>query len=285
MQFIDDAPSWCEVVVYECKAHGIRQKEAWDRTYEERCEDAWENLLPSFKQHARGGEFEGAPFAFYCHSGGTVPTSLIAQRLREELALEPLAVYVADQRPPNMPFLNEDGLEMATETPAKYIEIWTPNVGWQYHTSKGISAGRFMMERWSIGLLMLEEWYRWCRENGPHPDGVRDKGVYHVFDCPMWVVGNPTMTGEHREVPDEVKEWSQKKNQISWDIPAGETAEGEFKSWVKWTTKEVTFIYVDAPHDQIWYHFDTEQPIWRSFIALADIHSRMPKKKDKKRNF
>jgi len=298
MKFVDDAPSWCEVIVYECKAHGIRFKDKWDRTYEERAEDIWENLKPAFEQHARDGEIEGAPFAFYCHSGGTVPTCLIAERMRVELGLEPLAVYVADQPPPNMPFLNLDGFKMADEDPVKYISIWNPSIYDQYETAKRTGAGRLICERWTIGLLMLEDWYRWCRENGPHSDGVREKGVYHIFDCPLWVVvGNgfakysPDSEFKEKcekaaaELPRETKDWFAKKEKITWHPPDGETYVGEMRSWDKWTTKEVEFSAVDAPHDQVWYHFDTEQPIWRSFITLADIHSRMPKKEKPKRNY
>lgn len=295
MRFIDDAPSWCEVIVYECKAHGIRFKETWDRTYEERCEDVWENMLPAFKQHARGGECEGAPFAIYCHSGGIVPMTLMCQRLKFELGLEPTAVYVADQRPANMPFLNEAGLKLATEDPVAYIHIWQPPVGKQFETGGRSGAGKLILERWTIGLLMLEEWYRWCRENGEHPDGFRDKGVYHVCDCPIFVFSGTGFAkfsadaekgADHiKSLPAETRKWLREKDAIAWQIPDGETGEGEMRSWDKWTTKEVTYTYVEAAHDEIWYHFDTEQPLWRSFMALGDIHSRMPKKDKPKRNF
>ena len=163
MNFVDTGPSWCEIIVYECRAHGLRADEPWDRTYEERAEDAWEQLLPAFSQHARGGIVQGAPFALYCHSGGVVPLCLLAQRLRVELGLEPTVVYVADQRPPNMPFLNDRGLGRRRQERWSFAHVQRDLMGTSSPCCPSMSCN---VQRRNVCQIICTKTLQFCTSSG-----------------------------------------------------------------------------------------------------------------------
>merc|ERR1740121_2279849 len=101
LEFATAAPEWCEVAVYEPRAHGFRADEPWDFTLEERAEDAFHIMRPALATHARGGVSEGAPFGLLSHGVGGQLLTLVAQKMRRELSLEPLVVFANDSPPPS----------------------------------------------------------------------------------------------------------------------------------------------------------------------------------------
>ncbi|CAJ1447950.1 unnamed protein product [Effrenium voratum] len=112
LELATSAPEWCEVAVYEPRAHGFRPDEPWDLSLEERAEDAFTVMRPAFETHARGGVSEGAPFGFLSHGVGGQFMALLAYRLKQELNLEPLVVFSNDGPPPNVQTLSEQGYQL-----------------------------------------------------------------------------------------------------------------------------------------------------------------------------
>mmetsp|Transcript_44259 Transcript_44259/g.83068 ORF Transcript_44259/g.83068 Transcript_44259/m.83068 type:complete len:190 (+) Transcript_44259:1-570(+) len=185
---------------------------------------------------------------------------LIAMRLRAEFGLEPTAVYVADQRAPHWPFINDIGQKLIADDGGLFLKIWIPNIGEMYETG----GSKLICERWLIGHELLVDALRWCHK------------VSHMFHCPIFV-----FRGVFHK-PPKGSEFERIAYEGNKEEEANKKAWGE---WANWTSKDCTITEVDASHTEIWYHFDTEQPIWRSFGALADVHSRIPKKKTQKRDY
>eukprot|EP00747_Dinoflagellata_sp_TGD_P001181 gnl/TRDRNA2_/TRDRNA2_101621_c1_seq1.p2 gnl/TRDRNA2_/TRDRNA2_101621_c1~~gnl/TRDRNA2_/TRDRNA2_101621_c1_seq1.p2 ORF type:complete len:182 (-),score=34.06 gnl/TRDRNA2_/TRDRNA2_101621_c1_seq1:342-887(-) len=172
-----------------------------------------------------------------------------------------------------MPFLNLKGLELARRDPEAFIHIWTPNVGRMYVNGGKKGLCKAICERWTIGLLQLEEFYRSCNE------------AFHRFRCPVFVISGATAKDppDPNAIPDEAtKMWLRTKADISWQPKEKGGMAAENKFWTRWTTGQVEYLEVDAPHDEIWFHTDTEIWIWRTFRGLADIDARIEADKPKK---
>merc|ERR1719284_173536 len=130
------------------------------------------------------------------------------------------------------------------------------------YASSGAGLGKAICERWTIGLLMLEEYYR-----GAHK-------AFHKFQCPMWIFTSHVPIDRDNLSPEE-KTLLQQRDDITWDPQVNGGTLREIESWRYWTTQEVQVVGVPAAHDQIWFHVDTEIAIWRSFRELAEIDQRL----------
>lgn len=260
--FVNNGAQWCDVVVYEYKGHGTRDEEEFDKTYEDRAEDAWESLLPAFQQQSPGGPAEGCPFAFYCHSAGTVPTCLIAARLRKELNLEPTVVFIVDQAPPNVPFLNAKGYSlMCKDTPSdlesspEWMKIWCPDISRMKGKNK---LGDEIYSRWSYGMRFLEDFYRKAEEG------------FHIYHCPIYV-----FVGITREMTQAAYKSGQ-MNKVAaeqWKefLKISSVTREDFYKWKNWTTESCEFVDIVASHDSIWYHPEADLKLWQEFLRLSGV--------------
>ncbi|CAJ1447948.1 unnamed protein product [Effrenium voratum] len=180
LELATSAPEWCEVAVYEPRAHGFRPDEPWDLSLEERAEDAFTVMRPAFETHARGGVSEGAPFGFLSHGVGGQFMALLAYRLKQELNLEPLVVFSNDGPPPNVQTLSEQGYQLLCQDVLGFYRLFQPDTVQQYEKmgGKGNPKAEALIQKWSRGLRLFEEHARRASRGDP----------YHKFNCDLHVL-------------------------------------------------------------------------------------------------
>ncbi|CAK8990071.1 unnamed protein product [Durusdinium trenchii] len=247
LELATSAPPWCEVAVYEPRAHGFRPDEAWDRSLEERAEDAFRVMRPAFETHASGGVSEGAPFGFLSHGVGGQFMALLAHRLKQELNLEPLVVFANDGPPPNVPTLSEDGYRC--EDVLGFYKVFQPDTILQYEKmgGKGNKAAEALIQKWSRGLRLFEEHAR---------RGSQPCDRYHQFGCDLHV-----LVAQHSVDMDRAFEeldalhpqraWWEQRKKITGAAESGCNWDRDgFKKWAEWTAEPDDFHYheVDTDH-------------------------------------
>lgn len=248
LELATSAPPWCEVAVYEPRAHGFRPDEAWDRSLEERAEDAFRVMRPAFETHASGGVSEGAPFGFLSHGVGGQFMALLAHRLKQELNLEPLVVFANDGPPPNVPTLSEDGYRLLCEDVLGFYKVFQPDTILQYEKmgGKGNKAAEALIQKWSRGLRLFEEHARRGSQRKP----------YHQFGCDLHV-----LVAQHSVDMDRAFEeldalhpqraWWEQRKKITGAAESGCNWDRDgFKKWAEWTAEPDDFHYheVDTDH-------------------------------------
>jgi len=265
LPFITEAPEWVEVAVYECKAHGVRDSEPWDQSMEERLEDAWLALLPAMEEHARGGCVEGAPFAFFVHSSGAQLMTLVCQRLRQRLSLDPAAVFIADRSPPNIRAISDYGHRLLRQEPVKFFEHFNPRAA-KLH-GKGNPVSDAMYERWRCGMLLTQEHV--CEEK------------YHVFDCPIYVFiacaifeldklyNKGAKSGVSPEALEQHKKrclvvQSAKDSEADWDLR-------QYGMWRRWAASGKADVQrVMCDHSECRFHPEVQEKLWKELAAIRD---------------
>mmetsp|Transcript_10110 Transcript_10110/g.31843 ORF Transcript_10110/g.31843 Transcript_10110/m.31843 type:complete len:320 (-) Transcript_10110:118-1077(-) len=265
--FVNNGALWCEMAVYEYKGHGTRDEEEFDKSYDERIEDAWEAIRPALEQQAKGGPAEGCPWAIYAHSAGCVLACSIAAKARAEFDLEPTCVFLVDQAPPNVPFLTDEGYELMCkgakplESSFDWMSVWCPDKA--RTKGKGKLADE-IYERWSYGMRILEDFYRTSEE------------AYHKFNCPMYVFcGHVAFMppAEVKKIKEQVAAKKPKKKREGLpsmsDISA--VVMDDYRRWSNWTTGSCEFIPVASPHHEIWYHLETDTKLWQVFLQLSGV--------------
>ncbi|CAE7488574.1 NOP14 [Symbiodinium pilosum] len=248
LELATSAPEWCEVAVYEPRAHGFRPDEAWDRSLEERAEDAFNVMRPAFETHAKGGVSEGAPFGFLSHGVGGQFMALLAYRLKQELNLEPLVVFANDGPPPNIPTLSDEGYRMLCEDVLGFYRLFQPDTMDQYEKMGGAGnrAAEALIQKWSRGLRLFEEHARRTVARG-------EEALYHKFNCDLHVlVAKHTVDTDllFAELKGPQRDYWERRKKITgsnaesgcnWDRDA-------FKAWEPWTTEDFHYHEVETDH-------------------------------------
>lgn len=245
LELATSAPPWCEVAVYEPRAHGFRPEEAWDRSLEERAEDAFQVMRPAFETHASGGVSEGAPFGFLSHGVGDQFMALLAYRLKQELNLQPLVVFANDGPPPNVPTLSEEGYRMLCEDVLGFYRLFQPDTVSQYEKMGGAGnrAAEALIQKWSRGLRLFEEHARRAAQRVP----------YHKFDCDLHVlVAKHTADADSyiaQKDPAHLQFWERRKKITGSVAESGCNWDREgFKKWSEWTTEDFHYHEVETDH-------------------------------------
>eukprot|EP00930_Biecheleria_cincta_P089880 TRINITY_DN79216_c0_g1_i1.p1 TRINITY_DN79216_c0_g1~~TRINITY_DN79216_c0_g1_i1.p1 ORF type:complete len:452 (-),score=95.56 TRINITY_DN79216_c0_g1_i1:61-1389(-) len=258
--FMQSAPEWAEVAVYECKAHGLREKEPWDASMEDRLEDAWAALRPALAQHREGADCEGGLFAFMAHSSGAQLVCLLAERIRRELSLEPCAFFIADRAPPDARAISDVGYEMLCKDPLKFFDHFSPGV-LNYH-GKNNKVSDLMWERWKNGMHLTQE-------HNP-------KTCYHVFKCPIYcIVATEIFQRDESFREDKLDEagkssflkrvlvtQSKKDSAADWDLE-------QYDQWKQWTTGPCEVIHVACGHSESRFHERTKETVWGALKQIA----------------
>lgn len=246
LQIATSAPDWCEVAVYEPRAHGFRPDEPWDKTLEERAADAVKVMRPAFETHAKGGVSEGAPFAFLSHGIGGQFMALVAQRLKREMNIEPLIVFANDGPPSNVPTLTPEGYALMCEDAYKFYQVFQPSTISQIDKlGKDSKAGKALLQKWWRSMRMFEE----------HAHRSIEKGEpFHKFNCDLWCLeAKHTMDiGSHlADLPAEFqKEWEGKKPITASGPDSGNLWNREgFKRWEEWTNEDFNYVEVETDHN------------------------------------
>jgi len=242
------APEWCEVAIYEARAHGFRPDEPWDRTLEERAEDAFAVMRPAFETHARGGVSEGAPFAFLSHGVGSQFVALLAHRLKREMAIEPLCFFANDGPPPNVHTFSHEGYKLLCDDAYNFCQAYMPGTAQQADSlgGKDSRAGGALLRKWTRDLRMFEEHSYRCER--------MEEPVYHQFNCDLHVI-----VGRHSQhddidmdsMPPEARQSLEARalllqtgTQAIWDREM-------FRKWEQWTIEDFHYHEVDSTHDAL----------------------------------
>mmetsp|Transcript_22923 Transcript_22923/g.53647 ORF Transcript_22923/g.53647 Transcript_22923/m.53647 type:complete len:492 (-) Transcript_22923:276-1751(-) len=233
-------PEWCEVAVYEPRAHGFRESEPWDASLEERADDAFQVMLPALLTHAKGGISEGAPFGFISHGIGSGLMVLVAERVRRLLALEPRVVFVNDGPPPDLRMLSDKGYELLRKDPVQFYKVFQPATFAQYQQFQGSKKGEEFLERWWRGLRLFED----------HSRSLVGAEPYHKFSCDVHVLLAKTTLDENLKEDKSsamaALTGSAPHNVTGWD-------EEGFATWKRWVVDEADLYihHVETDHMSI----------------------------------
>mmetsp|Transcript_19122 Transcript_19122/g.43460 ORF Transcript_19122/g.43460 Transcript_19122/m.43460 type:complete len:515 (-) Transcript_19122:91-1635(-) len=250
IQMATAAPEWCEVAIYEPRAHGFRPNEPWDKSLEERADDAFKVMRPAFETHARGGVSEGAPFAFLSHGVGGQFMALLAHRLKRELSIEPLVVFSNDGPPPNTSTLSTEGYKLLCTDPFKFYQSFQQDTVNQIQRigGKDSKAGQALLQKWSRGLRLFEEHALRCQ--------ALDDPIYHKFNCDLHVLvakhtllldevidqmGNPQLK---KDMAARAKMTAARDSSSNWD-------KKQFEMWQLWTEEDFVYHELECDHGQI----------------------------------
>jgi len=248
LEFATSAPEWCEVAIYEPRAHGFRSNEPWDKNLEERAADAFNVMRPAFETHARGGVSEGAPFAFLSHGVGGQFLALIAQRLKRVLSIEPLVVFANDSPPSNVATLSPEGYDLMCKDAYEFYQSF------QAGTARQIDKMRANGDHKSATAL-LQKWYRSTRMFEEHSYRVMAKGEpFHKFNCDLHV-----MVAKHtqdallyeKHFSPEIRAELDKKKKVTGSEPESFLLwnRDAFKKWETWTAEDFYYVELEIDHD------------------------------------
>mmetsp|Transcript_13992 Transcript_13992/g.31436 ORF Transcript_13992/g.31436 Transcript_13992/m.31436 type:complete len:489 (-) Transcript_13992:4-1470(-) len=246
------APEWCEVAVFEPRAHGFREGEEWDKTLEERADDAFKVMLPALLTHAKGGVSEGAPFGFVSHGIGSVLMVLVAERVRRQLALEPRVVFVNDGPPPDLNMLSDAGLTLLRKDPVEFYQRFQPDTYAQYKQFGGSQRGEVFLERWWRGLRLFEEHSKKLAGQEPYH---RFRGELHVLVASTTLALNDV---DLTSLPEKERKFFKDTQTLTGSAPENITAWDKqgFDSWRRWAEDEGDFHMhlVETDHMSIKNH-------------------------------
>eukprot|EP00931_Biecheleriopsis_adriatica_P007652 TRINITY_DN108923_c0_g1_i1.p1 TRINITY_DN108923_c0_g1~~TRINITY_DN108923_c0_g1_i1.p1 ORF type:complete len:420 (-),score=88.31 TRINITY_DN108923_c0_g1_i1:77-1294(-) len=268
LRIATSAPEWCEVAVYEPRAHGFRPDEPWDRTLEERAADAVKVMRPAFETHAKGGASEGAPFAFLSHGIGGQFMALVAQRLKREMNIEPLAVFANDGPPSNVPTLTPEGYKLMCEDAYKFYEVFQPGTIEQIKKlGRDTRAGQALLQKWYRSMRMFEEHaYRTVAKGKP----------FHKFNCDLWCLeARHTMElGQNlSSMPAAFqKHWEEKKWVTASGPDSGNLWSREsFQKWEEWTTEDFHYVQVETDHDSAKNALEVQNIVFQELACFCGM--------------
>lgn len=174
-QFVNDCPDWAEAAIYEWPRHGSREKDELPKHVDGLVADAMDGLKVAFKQHAKDGPLEGAPFALAGHSIGVLIMLGVAERTRALYGLEPSACFIMDRSAPQHPLCSDFGAKLLEEDAADFIRIFNPQVTAIYNKSKDQSPE-------SKAYKMRQMWM----DDIKFQNHTKQPG-FHMFKCPLHV--------------------------------------------------------------------------------------------------
>lgn len=250
LEFATAAPEWCEVAVYEPRAHGFRKEEAWDTSLEERAEDAFRVMRPALETHSRGGISEGAPFGLLAHGVGSQLLPLLAQRMRRALSIEPLVVFANDGPPPNCRTLSDEGYEFLCRDVYRFYQLFQPETARHVDKMGRDTVGaQQLLRKWSRGLRLFEEHAQRCL--------ARKDAIYHKFRCDLHVLiaqHTQDLDGAAAALlpPEAATAWQARKPLTASPPESGVMwTEEMMRRWVAWTEEDCLVHQVPTDHMSI----------------------------------
>jgi len=247
------APIFAEMAVHEWPSHQLRESELACTTLEELANDAFMAVKPALKEHAQGGDFEGAPFAFLGHSTGNLVMVVVAKRVLQELGLEPAAVVAIERGAPHIPLFNEKGLALMKSDSREWMRIYNSSI---FNTAVKVGGEK--------GQKMLQMWL----EGSKHSSDTRPIG-FHKFECDLLVVRAAHNIAMDLQVKDpkcdpEVIKSHQERDSIMNSSPgsAMDFDAAQFEPWNKWTSGRCKVVDVPADHMSVKYKEEPWQLIW-----------------------
>mmetsp|Transcript_61390 Transcript_61390/g.170226 ORF Transcript_61390/g.170226 Transcript_61390/m.170226 type:complete len:352 (+) Transcript_61390:95-1150(+) len=224
-----EAPPDIEVALHEFPGHGHREKEPICEGLDELVDDAFE----AFREPMDTGTF-----ALLGHSIGCLVVTRIAKRAREELGVEPVAVFMVERGACQFPLFTEEGYKKLREEPLPFMAIYQPAVISFYK-----SAG-------AIGQRTLDMWQKgWFCENETLEPG------YHTFKCPLKAIFAEYMVRceqkfedlneQQRAIIEDGSKFFNKKLDNGM-VFTGHFPYHSFEEWVNWTAFKEHFKVIEC---------------------------------------
>jgi len=253
VQFVNQVPSWIDVAIFERTGHGQRSLEPFAETLVEDAEEAFRALEAVLAAHAKGGSFEGAPFALAAHSMGCQVMMEVALRLKQRMGLQPVAMFPIDRGAPHIPIYTEEGYRLlCLDEPLEFFEGFNPTVYrlmLKPNRNESKDTQR-MIEMWKRDLRLCQE-HLW-------PEG------HFIFNCELHVIKamrNFAIDASKKALPEEAERVREINCRITNSGPASAApwSHESFDAWAQWTTSKCSVHSVDADHIGVKLHPTTIQ--------------------------
>jgi len=250
---LNSVPPWLDVGVHEYPGHGVRGDDPLSKDLFDLADDAWVALEGILKQHAKGGRYEGAPFALMGHSQGILQMIEIAERARRFFLLEPCAVFALDRPPPGPTGASAEGYRLLTlDWPEEFYEFQAP-LNFMMKEQKELPTTKKIVKMWQNDMRLSNE------HHTQRPVG------FHTFPCDIYVF----IAGKNWDV-DRQYEWMKEKDKMTKDMEymwsqmkkihdSGEASYFNRKAydlWDKWSTGKVHYHTIDVDHNNLKAHKD-----------------------------
>mmetsp|Transcript_41755 Transcript_41755/g.75807 ORF Transcript_41755/g.75807 Transcript_41755/m.75807 type:complete len:348 (+) Transcript_41755:64-1107(+) len=243
-QWMHQLPDWIEAAVYEWPSHGVREDEDHLKDAGLVIDDAMSGLAEAFRQHAKGGILEGAPFALMGHSTGVVLICGVAERARRLYGLEPAAMFFLDRGALQYGLCSDYGKKLQEEDISAWLRI--------FHTS----MARLLDQRGDKDPKARKSFQMWC-DDIQMQEWTQPLG-WHIFRCPLhsfvamqnWALDPPHVRASMSEQDRLVVE---SRAAILGSEP-GSCAlftRRAYEDWQRWTTESCTHYEVDCDHTTI----------------------------------
>jgi len=214
------------VSIYEWPSHGTRKDESACEHVDDLIVDAAEGLASTFKEHAKGGSLEGAPFAFMGHSIGVLIMVGVAERAKRLYGLEPCCCFVMDRAAPNYGLCSSLGSDILNRDAKDFVRIFNPAV-YETHAKTQKENTLSMLRMWMADIRY---------QNQPKPEG------FHYFRCPVhvgvamlnWANDDPAVRSK---MDEKTKTWHQEwcsivnsseSSSAIWDFSM-------YEDWSRWS--------------------------------------------------
>jgi len=241
---MNDAPSWLDVAVYERAGHGLREMEEQPGTLMEVADDAFNALKMAFRQVAKGGSIEGAPFAFMGHSMGAQVMLEVARKARLELGVEPSMMFILDRGAPHYPLYTQEGYEMlCEEDPLDFFDGFHPMISKLMRGTR-TEASEHMISMWTKDLKLSQE-------------HQRDIG-YHILKCDLHVflaaqnynLDVAEEKGTLEGLPAEARRLHKLACKITNSGPKSSApfCREAYQAWERWTAEKCTVHEMNTDH-------------------------------------
>lgn len=256
-QFVNQLPDWMDVAIFERPGHG--QRAAQPNTalrLEEEAKEAFEAVSEVLREHAKGGELEGAPFALLGHSMGCQIMVEVALSLKRHLGLEPLCMFALDRGAPHMSLYTDEGYRLlCLDEPLEFFEGFNPTVFKLMKRPNRLEEKdtERMIQMWKHDLRLAQE-HVW-------PEG------HHLFHCDVHAfraLRNFALDARpKKDIPPELLRMFEINCRItaSGSESAAPWSRSSYDEWKQWTTEDCIVHDIDADHIGVKLNAETVKTI------------------------
>lgn len=271
LQFMNAAPDWLDVAVFESPGHGFRKSEAIAESVAATAKEAFQVAREVLEQHAKGGCLEGAPFSLVGHSMGVQVMVEVAMLAKKRLGLEPVCLFPIDRGAPHLSVYTPEGYRLlCMDEPQEFMDGFNPQIG------------KIMQDpaRHKPGTDYERQIRMWQKDLQNCQEHVWPLG-HHIFRCRIHALAaednfdldKMARDGRLQSMPPEVQRVHDllKKITSSGEESSAVWSRESFGAWEKWTTGACQVHWIKADHVRIKMHPDTMRLISQEFRA-ALVH-------------
>ncbi|CAJ1365037.1 unnamed protein product [Effrenium voratum] len=249
VQLVNQVPSWIDLAIFERRGHGQRSSEPFSERLVDDAKDAFEALKHILEDHAKGGSFEGAPFALLGHSMGCQVMIEVALLLKQTLGLEPAALFALDRGAPHVALYSAEGYRLLLERPEEFFQGFNPLVYklMQRPDAKENKDTQRMINMWKTDCRLSQE-HLW-------PEG------HHIFHCDLHVVRAQKnfLLDTKKDLTEELQRVQEINCRITNSGPrcSAPWSPESYDAWAQWSTEPCQVHDIDAEHMAVKLHAHT----------------------------